>query len=177
MNALVTLNNLQSQINAITAKLGVDACMAHAERVYSEAFRSEPVRICDLLNGQSLSMEDYYTEFNSIVDELWIGLKSELYTISTGDTCPSLDSDSPDTEDPYYDSWAMDISFEQATWRENRDEWIKHNNLNASDFINETTEIVELCNYKGEGEGGFELYTESTAKLRVFVSKRESFNV
>lgn len=176
MNTTTTLNALSAQMNAITYQFGVDACIEHADRVYSQSFRSEPFRICDMLNRSNLSMEEYYEEFNEIMDELWQGLASDLYEKCTGSVMPEMDT-SIDYDDPYYDSMCMSLSYEQEDWKADRNAWIESNDIIASRFIKETTEIVELCNYKGEGEGGFVLFNEQSKKLPVFVSKRESFNI
>lgn len=176
MNTTNTLNALQSQMDAITSQFGVDACIAHAERVYSQDFRSEPVRICDHLNSLNLSMEDYYEEFNSISSEIWGEIKSELYIKATGRTMPEVDCDEFDFDDEYYDSMMMSIGYAQEDWRAERDAWVNSQGLISYDFIKETTEIVFLCNYKGEGEG-IAAFNSATAKLPIFKSKRESFMI
>lgn len=176
INTTASINALEAQMNAIIGHFGEDACIAHAEKVYSQSFRSDPVRICDHLNNSNLSMEEYYAEFNEIADELWSSLKSELYTRCTGIACPQIEDDMG-YDDPYYDSMVMSIGYEQENWNDRRDAWVKDNDLHSENFINETTEIAFLCNYKGEGEGSVELFTSQIKKLPVFVSKRESFNI
>ncbi len=79
MNTTTTLNHLSAQMDSIVNHYGQAVCFDHADKVYSQMFRSEPVRICDMLNQQNLSMEEFYIEFNEIVDEIWIDLKSEIY--------------------------------------------------------------------------------------------------
>lgn len=170
------LTALQSQIDVITTQFGIDACIAHAESVYSQHFRSEPMRICDCLNSRNLSMEEYYDEFNEIEIELWSSLKSELYTRCTGISCPHFDDDT-DCDDPCYDSMAISIGYEQEDWNERRDAWVKGNDLHPESFINEKSEIVFICNYKGESEGEFVMFTDSVANLPVFKSKHESFMI
>ena len=176
MNTTTTLNTFQSQMDAITSKFGVDTCIAHADRVYSQDFRSEAVRICDHLNSLGLSMEQFYEEFNEISSELWGDIKSELYIKATGRAMPEIDCDEIDFDDEYYDSMMMSIGYAQQDWRAERDAWVESQGLISYEFINETTEIVFLCNYKGEGEG-IAAFNSATAKLPIFKSKRESFMI
>ena len=175
MNTTVTLNALQSQMDAITSQFGVDACIDHADRVYSQEFRSEPVRICDHLNSLNLSMEEYYDEFNEISSEFWGDIKSEFYTKATGRAMPEIECEEM-FDDEYYDSMVMSIQYEQQDWRVERDSWADSKGFKQEDFIKETTEIVFICNYKGEGEG-IVAFNSATAKLPVFKSKRESFMI
>ena len=165
-----TINALQSQMEDIISQFGQDACFAHADKVYSQSFRSEPMRICDMLNDDDLNQEQYYKEFNSIVDELWEGIASELYTKCTGKAMPEADMD-------YDDNYCDMAEFELMGWIYDRNEWVRSQGLIASEFIKETTEIVLLCNYKGEEEGGLVVFNEESRKLPVFKSKRESFMI
>jgi len=178
----MTINALQAQMNAIINQFGQEACIAHADRVYRQKFRSEPVRICDHLNSHNLSMEKYYDEFNIISRELWEDIKSELYIKATGRSMPEIehdyDYDCDDFDDYEFDHMMMSIGYAQEAWREERDSWVEKQGLISHDFIKETTEIVFLCNYKGEGEDeGFAAFNDATAKLPIFKSKHESFMI
>ena len=160
MNTTTTLNALQSQMEAIISQFGLDACEAHAEAVYSQDFRSEPVRICDHLNSLGLSMEQFYEELEEVSEQAWDSIANEMYSKATGYKVP--------------DQYNMSESDEY--WWEGRDAWLDSYGLNQEDFINEATEIVFLCNYKGEGEG-IAAFNSATAKLPIFKSKRESFMI
>ena len=170
MNTTVTLNEPEAKMNAIVSQFGEGACFAHADKVYNQTFRSEPMRICDVLNQHNLTQEQYYTEFNEISNDIWGEIKSELYVKCTGKAMPEVGMD-------YDDDYCDMAGFELIEWADSRDEWVHAQGLIASRFIKETTEIVVLCNYKGEGEGGFVLFNEESQKLPVFVSKHESFKI
>ncbi len=192
MNSIPSIKTLSSQIQAVEAAFGVDACIEHAERVYSQSFRSEPMRICDVLNANCSSQEQYYAEFNELVREVGGSLIERMYTLATGVERPCLDEEDEDDQDVSFgygrdeDDEYLDMmadadfeawSFAVQEWSSAARTWASENNLNIQDLINEETLVVALCNYKGEGEGGYELYDEHIAKLPVFVSKRHSFNI
>ena len=183
MKTATTINALQAQMNEIISQFGNDACIAHAESVYSQTFRSEGVRICDHLNSFCKSQDEYQAEFRSISVEIWGEIKSELYIKATGNAMPELDFDDSDDDfefcgdDEYHDSDMMEIGHAKECWRIERDAWIESKGLVSGDFIKETTEIVFLCNYKGEGEGGIAPLNSETEKLPIFNSRSESFSI
>ncbi len=169
MNTTTTLNHLSAQMDSIVNHYGQAVCFDHADKVYSQMFRSEPVRICDMLNQQNLSMEDYYTEFHELADGLAREAIEQMFVKATGIECPIADESICDED---YDDY---IGMEICAWSEKVTDWADCHNINVNRLIKETSQIIFLCNYKGEGEGAV-LFTEQTRGLPIFVSKRESFN-
>lgn len=184
MNTQATLSLLTSQLQSIESFFGVEACMEHADRVYNQTFRSEPMRICDVLNAHCKTQEEYYTEFNSIAEELGHNIAGLAFEKATGNAKPQVEfndlsnDDHEDFIDDGYDDWKdMQFHADMEAWNEMFAKWLSDKGLNPADLIKEDSLIVDLCNYKGEGEGGYELFTPAIAQLPVFTSKHDSFNI
>lgn len=150
----ITLEEVTAALEQAIQDIGgeqaaLDAC----DRMYSTTFRSEPYRLD--------SMEDW----ESLVTGLYIDIAVPIYLKETGAKMPVKPHDDADEYefDSYYASLEMLDNWAEEYLTE------KH----PSFKITGDTEIVTLCNYKGEGEGEglYSLYKNSP----VFRSKNESF--
>ncbi len=133
---------------AIESLGGEDQALYACERMYSAQFRSEPFKLSDL-------GDDWQSERSS----LFADYAQKAY-------CQAFDLPMPrrdlfECSGRYGD--VMDMLYDTAT------DW-----LNSQGFsIDCDTLVIELCNYKGEGEGlALLLGNES---LPVFISKNHSF--
>jgi hypothetical protein len=144
MNAQYIAGLLSS---AIDKAGGEDQALHACERMYSAQFRSEPFRLSEIADWQS--------ERSSLFSDY----AQKVY-------CKAFDLPIPhknmfECSDRYCDT--MDMLQDTAT------DW-----LNSQGFsIDCDTMVVELCNYKGEGEGLALL--QGNENLPIFISKNHSF--
>lgn len=149
----ITLDEITSELNqAIENVGGIDNAIEACDRMYSATFRSEGVKLCDYLNKYCKTMESYYTEYNNICEDL----RGEMIN-------------------QFYNKWLIEFSQDDNEgsfnyWEDSNEGLIKGL---YSLPIKEDTEICDLCNYKGEGEGLSLLSTSH--HLPIFKNKNESF--
>lgn len=162
---LPALSALQSAMDAEVNRLGgIDEAIAACDRMYSADFRSEPEKLS--------SVGDWEDE----TSHLKISLAVRLYAANEGVQLPEKPSDedhwSDDDEvgEMYYSS-CDSYYHEMEAFEESAEQWFDKQYPNFE--ITGDTLIIQICNYKGEGEG-FELY-DTHKHLPVFRSKRESF--
>ena len=142
----------------------IEAC----DRMYEQAFRTEPFTISSFLQ--------YNDDFNldELKQELLIELSIAYYEVSG--ECKVSKPTKPDLSDvdcEYERDAEMDNYFNiLESYSKQSLAWLKNQ---FPDFkINNDTELVTLCNYKGEGEGEPVLF-ETNKHLPVFISKNDSF--
>ena len=139
---------------AVTAIGGEEAALEACDRMYRATFRSEPYPLKEL------------SDWEDEVDELYLGFALPIYLSATKQSLPiKPDGDASDYE---FDSYYSEM--------ESLDELAKnYMEKHFPDFaISGDLLIVDLCNYKGEGEG-FDLF-EKCQSYPVFTSKKDSFH-
>lgn len=130
---------------------GVDNAIHHCDRMYNAEFRSEPFKLSELEN------------FEQYTDEFIGSLAIRLYELENGTNVPDYSCNCD------YDSCGCDIEHEMFMNA-------VYDNFNQKfpDFeLPSDTLIVDIVNYKGEGEA-LALY-ELKKNLPVFVDKNTSF--
>lgn len=138
-------------IKALAAVLATmikdESTFARAEGLYAESFRS---------NETFTVADDVYPRA-----QLVQYLMEPIYRVEPRRYMPAACTIDDDNES---DHWAESLS---------EPEILKPGfSQDVAEEMVDTLEFVELCNYKGEGEGGFQLACR-VAHLRVFVSKYE----
>jgi hypothetical protein len=127
----------------------IDAC----DRMYSAMFRSDPFPLEKLEDWEEI-VPDLRLEYALI--------QFKLSGVATVPTKP--DSDKDHELDHYYDA--------MASYEEEALDWFDKEN---PDFlISGKTLIVNLCNYKGEGEDTV-IFSDTYSQLPLYVSKEHSF--
>ena len=130
--------------------------MAACDRMYCADFRGE----CLMLSECEYGLEDFETT-------LYMEAAVALYTKVNNITLPVK-------PDHFEDDYAADsYYYEVESFENSAEDWMIKNYPNFK--ITNDTLVVEICNYKGEGENGLYLY-DLSKHLPVFRSKRESFN-
>jgi len=161
MNTLngLTLEALTNELNnRVELMGGAEVVMSHYDSVYSSMFRSEPMTIKAYLGGCEDGSQD------ELIAELKENYLDNLFRLDNKDFDFNPDLDCDYESDAHYDLLAGMF-----------DCWLDANSGIVNNLvIDENTLICYLCNYKGEGEGEA-LYIE-VKNLKVFKSKRESFN-
>jgi hypothetical protein len=144
MNAQYIAGLLRSAIDSLG---GEDQALHACERMYSAQFRSEPFKLSEVENWQSERLS------------LFADYAQKAY-------CQAFKLPMPrrnmfECSERYCD--VMDMLCDTAT------DW-----LNSQGFIIDAeTLVVDLCNYKGEGEGLAML--QGNENLPIFISKNHSF--
>lgn len=142
--------------SAVTAIGGVDAAIDACDRMYSADFRSESMLLKEV------------QDFEDEVYGLQQALTEALYTKLTGNK-PPVKTWGPWEGVPEYVSDSF--YYECDAFLEAAKDYISKEGISVT--VTGDTEVVELCNYKGEGEGLALLAL--TKNLPVFRSKNESF--
>lgn len=146
----------------------IDAC----ERMYSATFRSEPFKL------------DSVENFSDFIPELIRAYSVHVYANDTGLKPPeppvinypvhhndSDDFDDCDDFDDRYDAIFDSYYCELEVFEEKALNHLKENHPDFS--LDGNTDVVDLCNYKGEGEG-LAMYCLSK-DIPIFISKNDSF--
>ncbi len=129
-----------------------DLDLESCNKMYSATFRSEPFKLS--------SVDNWKEEVSLLTSDLALSLYLKDNNFSLPDK-PNSDRD--------YD---FDRYYERLSEiREIAEEWFYSNYQDL--IVNADTLVVELCNYKGEGEG-LALFISSN-QYPVFISKRHSF--
>jgi hypothetical protein len=132
---------------------GEQAALDACDRMYSATFRTEPYPLKDL--------EDW----EELVTELYIDIALPIYLKETGTKMPTKPDNNADKYE--FDSYHGSLDL-LSDWAE--EHLKKYHPLIE---ITGDTQVVTLCNYKGEGEGeGLYLIHKN---LSVFISKNDSF--
>lgn len=161
----MTLNQVVAAMNnQVGAQGGIDSAIEACDRMYSATFRTEAF----VLGAEGLA----YNKSSLMAD-----LARHVYT-QAGFPLPVREVDTEeysyfDEDDCYGEDYFNDESDYSAEeyYYECAEEYLKKNFPDL--VIDENTSVVELCNYKGEGEGlALACLCE---KLPVFRSKNESF--
>ena len=131
----------------LTTMIKDEQSFARAEGLYAEYFRcAETFKVADGHYTRSTLMQ-------YLMEPIYRPVHSEK---------ASVFYDENDVED--FDRWDED-TLEPEILKPGM-------SLEQAEQVVDHLEFVELCNYKGEGEGGFELACR-VAHLRVFISKYE----
>jgi hypothetical protein len=137
---------------------GIDAAIEACDRMYCATYRSEVFKLSDC--------EHEHEEFTS----LYLEMAKALYAKATGQTIP----EKPTLHWSEIDEHMLDsFGYEMDAYDNAAESWMKDNHPGF--IIDGNTSVVEFCNYKGEGEGGLNLF-ELHKHLPVFISKSHSFN-
>jgi hypothetical protein len=151
-----TLPELESAMNTQIKVLGgINAAIEVCDRMYSADFRSEVM---------ALSSVECWEELK---DELLESLALYIYQQETKVIAPVRPEDGFDCEweaDGFYDAL--------AGHSEKAISYVEHKYPNI--LIDGNTQVVEICNYKGEGEGIELLFLNKN--VPIFKSKSHSFN-
>lgn len=144
------LSVLSGVINAVEQQFGIDACLDYCERQYSEMFRSEEYALNTILS-------DEFT-LDEAKEELSDGIIMAVFLQSQAEY---KHTPSNDDQDRYAEGFYN--SFE--CWQEANDKVVQ----SIRDQITPNTLVVEIVNYKGEGEGISLFDTSKT--LRIYRGK------
>ncbi|EJE4208661.1 hypothetical protein M3899_003145 [Vibrio parahaemolyticus] len=144
------LKALSGAINDIEQVHGVDACLDYCERQYSEMFRSDKYPLSAIL-GEDYDLEEARNELanESVIEQFFKSQTHYKYV--------PLVSDSSDYAEGFY------IDFE--VWQESHPDLVQ----SFREQITPDTLVVDIVNYKGEGEG-IALFDTNKA-LRIFRGK------
>ncbi|MDF9779041.1 hypothetical protein [Pseudomonas baetica] len=131
----------------LTTMLKDEQSFARAEGLYAEYFRC----------AETFKVADGHYPRSTLVQYLMEPIYRRAHSEKASGFC-----DENDDED--FDRWDED-TLEPEVLKPGM-------SLEQAEQVVDHLEFVELCNYKGEGEGGFELACR-VAHLRVFISKYE----
>jgi hypothetical protein len=145
-----TLEALSGAINNIEQAYGISACLDYCERQYSEMFRSEEYPLSTIL-GEDYNLEEAR---NELTDE---AVLEQFIKEQTHYKHVPLASDSS--------SYAEGFYFEFEMWQETNPDLVQ----SLRENITPNSLVVDVVNYKGEGEG-IALF-EVSKTLRIFRGK------
>ena len=144
---------MQENINQLG---GIDSAIEACDRMYSATFRSEPRKL------STIKWADQCAPYDAI-ESIYRDAAEKLYTLTTGIKEPVYNED--DHEDAY--------GYNMEHFSDSAIEWLENT---YPDFkVGADSLVVDLCNYKGEIEGGLSLYCLNKS-LPVFTCKADSFN-
>jgi len=153
MNTTIALEQLSGALKSIESTFGVDACIEYCEKQYTEKFRSEGFPLSKILSDE-YSLEEAQDE---LVRDCVIRMFMAANTYY--DSIPNPFD--PECDEMYAEGFYTDLS----EWEDANAPLI--NELKAK--VNHDTLVVEITNYKGEGEGIALL--SDTKNLRIFRGK------
>jgi hypothetical protein len=163
------LLSLSTEVNG-----GVNKSIEMCDRMYDCTFRSESFSLASYfkLNDDIDENEKQYA-----IDRLFSEMASACYSVSLGaikkPTYPVFSFEDDEEQYEHIVDAEMDNYYNALEeYSHIAIEWFK---LSFPEFsITENTNVVQLCNYKGEGEGEIMLHETNKTKP-VFISKSQSF--
>ena len=169
------ISQIQALLEAsILLNGGEEKALEACDRMYSQTFRSEPYTI------DELKKENPNYDIDSLKSDLLRSISINCYIAATNNKPPSKVSNEDyddEREDHAYlsmiESDHDDYYIELEAFEESAIEWFKKTFPTIEPICN-STQIVDFCNYKGEGEGEPELY-ELNKNLPVFISKKHYY--
>jgi hypothetical protein len=164
------LLEMSIQLNGGSLK-ALEAC----DNMYSQLFRSEPYSLSSFIE---LNPELDSDEIKDLKDTLFSEMATACYSASANaqkyPSEPKFDFDTDDDQFEHIIDAERDHHYEQIEeYTTIAVKWFKESFPTFE--INNSTEVVDFCNYKGEGEGEISLF-ETNKILPVFISKRHSFH-
>jgi hypothetical protein len=149
--------------------------MKACDNMYSQIFRTEAFTLASFFELNPNFDSDEISEIKeTLFSEMAIACYSASANAQKYPPTPKFDFDTDDDQFEHIVDAESDHYYEQIEeYKDIAVKWLK--NTFPTFEINKSTEVVDFCNYKGEGEGEISLF-ETNKYLPVFISKRHSFH-